>query len=606
MARAMGYRSDRPHSTRPTQEGTNNACTNSIFCYPVPMNFRSLIALIVIFWLVISLANAVTLHLKITGISGPAANNVTQRLEALQQNYGENLTRDQIRDFYQHAPENIRQALQPYGYFKAAVKEEQLTYQGDDWTASFHISPGPPLKIASVDLAVSGAGENDPELQKLIRHFPLQPGQSFDSSAYESAKELLFQTANNQGYIKAELAQKEIRIDLHTYTAKIILHLNTGPRYYFGNVTFTSCDLAPEFLQRFITFHSGEPFSSEKLLQLQQAMGNSHYFKQVIVTPDIAKAQHLQVPINIFVTLPKSQQYSIGAGYGTFTGPRVTLSTDLRRTTATGQHFTAQIKLSPVLKGLAAKYFIPGKNPLTDQYTLGADAQKFIPKNGESFSETFSGSYIKNIHEWQNTSSLNYLIERYQVENDPSEVSRLLYPSFTTSRIKADNMTKPTFGNSISFTLQGANEHVLASTSFIQGEAKEKYIFSPSDVSRVILRGDLGYTVVNDLSRLPLTLNFFAGGLGSVRGYPYSSLGPGRYLETASVEYQHKIIGDWDGAVFYDVGNASNHFNNPIMRGDGFGVIYNSIIGAIQVYVGRAESKPGKPYSIEFSIGPDF
>ena len=131
-------------------------------------------------------------------------------------------------------------------------------------------------------------------------------------------------------------------------------------------------------------------------------------------------------------------------------------------------------------------------------------------------------------------------------------------------------------------------------------------LFRSTDLSRVIIRGDLGYTVVKHLSRLPLTLNFFAGGFGSVRGYEYSSIGPGRYLETASAEFQHRIYGDFSGAVFYDAGTATNHFNDPLFRGEGVGVVYNSVIGPIQVYVGRAMSKPGKPLSVQLSIGPDF
>jgi translocation and assembly module TamA len=129
---------------------------------------------------------------------------------------------------------------------------------------------------------------------------------------------------------------------------------------------------------------------------------------------------------------------------------------------------------------------------------------------------------------------------------------------------------------------------------------------SPTSLSRVIIRGDLGYTVVNDLARLPLTLRFLAGGLGSVRGYAFGSIGPGRYLETASAEYQHVIYGNFSGALFYDVGTATNHFNDVLLRGEGVGIVYNSIIGPIQVYVARAMSKPGKPLSIEFNIGPDL
>ncbi len=135
---------------------------------------------------------------------------------------------------------------------------------------------------------------------------------------------------------------------------------------------------------------------------------------------------------------------------------------------------------------------------------------------------------------------------------------------------------------------------------------KGKYIFSPTNNSRVIFRGDWGYTVVDNLNQLPLSMRYFAGGIGSVRGYPYSSIGPGKYLQVGSAEFQHKIIGDWHGAVFYDVGNASNEFNSNFKRGDGLGLIYQSFIGPIKLYVGRGLSNPGKPLTVEFSIGPDF
>lgn len=467
-------------------------------------------------------------------------------------------------------------------------------------------SPGSTLPITHVDLALSGPGKSDPELQKIITHFPLKSGQYFQTEAYEKAKNLLFQTANNQGYLQATLTDHQVRVNLKTNSAVIILHLNTGPRFYFGPITFSQTPFSHDFLERFLTFHQGEPFSSNTLLTFQRNLNKSHYFQQVIVMPNIQHATNNQVPVHVTLDMPKAKQYNAGLGYGTFTGPRLTLGADYRRIGDSGQHFTTQIKLSSVLSGLAFKYFIPGKNPLTDQYTLSADAQKFIPKNGESFSEKFSGSYMKTLQEWQHTISLNYLIERFQVESDPSKVSRILYPSYTLSRIKVDNMIDPRNGTTFNFTLQGANEHIISSSSFVQSDIKGKYIFSPTDLSRIIVRGDLGYTAVNDLDKLPLTLRFFAGGLNSVRGYAFSSIGPGRYLETASVEAQHRIYGDFSGAVFYDVGTATNHFNDYLYRGEGVGVIYHSIIGPVQLYVGRAMSKPGKPLSIQFSIGSDL
>lgn len=579
--------------------------------------------IIIIFFVYLLISTSVyakeVLQIEVLGLTGPAQKNIQERLTVLQASYGDALSSGEVHEFYKNAPVNIRKALEPFGYFRSKIIHQQLTYQNGQWTASFIIAPGPVLPITHVDLDLSGPGKNDPELQKLVANFPLKPGQPFQTDAYEKAKNTLFQTANDQGYLKAVLTQNQVRIHLHTYTANIILHLNTGPRFYFGPVTFSDTPFSNDFLKRFKRFHRGEPFSSKTLLAFQQDLNKSHYFQQVIVTPDIKNATSgsrgqaaggresgNQVPVHVTLDIPKAKQYNVGLGYGTFTGARLTLGADYRRIGNSGQHFTTQIKLSSVLSGLALKYFIPGKNPLTDQYTVSADAQKFTPKNGQSFSEKFSGSYMKTLQEWQHNTSLNYLIERFEVESDPSKVSRILYPSYSVSRIKVDNMINPHDGTTFNFTLQGANEHIISATSFVQSEIKGKYIVSPTDLSRVIVRADLGYTVVNDLARLPLTLRFFAGGLNSIRGYAFSSIGPGRYLETASVEVQHRIYGDFSGAVFYDAGTATDHFNDVLFRGEGVGVIYNSIIGPVQLYVGKAMSKRGKPLSIQFSIGSDL
>lgn len=546
------------------------------------------------------------LQFKIVGITGPAQQNIEERLKVLQAAYGHTLSPEEVHHFYASAPLNIRQALEPFGYFKSTILKKQLIYQKDKWTAYFVINPGPALPILKVDLDLSGPGKDDPLLQKLFADFPLKAGQTFEADAYEKAKNTLFQTANDQGYLRAMLTQNQVRINLHTYSAVIILHLDTGQRFYFGDIRFSHTPFSKQFLQRFVSFHPGEPFSSQKLLEFQQDLNKSHYFKQVIVEPNIKHPEGDQVPVNVSLTVPKAKQYNIGAGYGTFTGPRLTLGADYRHLGQNGQHFTTQIKVSSVLSGLAAKYFIPGKNPLTDLYTISADAQKFTPKNGQSFSEKFAGSYIKTLKDWQHNISLNYLIERFKVEHESSEISRIFYPSYTLSRTKMDDLINPTNGTAFSLNLQGASKHVISATTFVQTELKGKYIFSPTELSRVIVRGDLGYTVVNDLNRLPLTLRFFAGGLNSIRGYDFSSIGPGRYLETASAEFQHRIYGDFSGAVFYDVGTATNHFNDYLYRGEGVGLIYHSVIGPIQLYVGKAMSKKGKPLSVQFSIGSDF
>ena len=131
-------------------------------------------------------------------------------------------------------------------------------------------------------------------------------------------------------------------------------------------------------------------------------------------------------------------------------------------------------------------------------------------------------------------------------------------------------------------------------------------LYSPFVYGKFITKLDMGYTAVKNIDNLPLSMFFFAGGLSTIRGYANSSIGPGRYLTVGSVEYVHHLYGNWNGAVFYDMGTATNHFGTPLSKSTGIGIVYDSLIGPIKLYGTQALSRPNKPYGVEFSIGPEF
>ena len=140
----------------------------------------------------------------------------------------------------------------------------------------------------------------------------------------------------------------------------------------------------------------------------------------------------------------------------------------------------------------------------------------------------------------------------------------------------------------------------------MQSELKAKYILSPFRFARITLRGDVGYTMVSHLNQLPLTMRFFAGGLNSIRGYGESSIGPGKYLQVGSFEYQNHVVGHFSLAAFYDFGTASDHWNMNYKKSVGAGVVYQSLVGPIKLYVANAITNPKHPWGVEFSIGPEF
>lgn len=565
------------------------------------MHFLAKILIIgLLFTSACSFAYGDSLQFSFSGIQGDALKNVTARLDILKETYGKNPTAKEIQSIYQHAAKEISKALEPYGYFKPKI-QSTLTHKDSDWTATFKINTGAELKITTIDIKVVGEGANNKQIKKFIENFPLKQGEIFQTENYEKAKEEFFNLVANQGYVKTNLVSNKILIDVNNERATIIMHLDTGHRYYFGEVSYDESAYDKSFLNRFISFKKDEAFSSEKLVKLQQALNNSFYFRQASIIPDFIHVDDYHIPIHVEVTPPKSQRYQIGVGYGTFTGPRLTAGLSLRRLTSTGQHFDAQLKLSPVLSGVTGKYYIPGSKPLTDQWILGANYQKFNPKHGESQSSTLTFGYVRTLDHLQAKMDLNYLFERYSINNLTQRNSQLLYPNLDLTYTEADDLVNPTFGKSININIQAGSHELLSTTNFLRGEIKAKYIFSPTYFSRIILRGDLGYIIVNDLKDLPLTMRFFAGGVNSLRGYTESSIGPGRFLETGSIEYQNKIYGNWKGALFYDIGTASNHFNEHFKNSTGVGLIYESFIGPIKLYVAK-----GKSYGFEFSIGPEF
>ncbi|MBA3662004.1 MAG: BamA/TamA family outer membrane protein [Gammaproteobacteria bacterium] len=570
------------------------------------MNFKNLFAGLSLFLVLISATYGLpTLNVVIKGLKTDALENAVARVKVLENSYGP-LNLDKINTLYQLIPNEIKTAIEPFGYFHTHIENSIHAKRGEEFTATYTVTKGPRLKITDIDINISGPGSNNPAIVDYLQKLPLHRGDVFRADSYEKVKTDLFAVANAEGYVKAYLEESKVLISLKNNSTKIILHFQTGPRYYFGPLTFSDNPYNQSFLDRFIDVKENEPFSSEKLIQLQQSLSTSFYFQQVLVTPDFNHISNNRIPVTVSVTPPKSQKYNLGIGYGTFTGPRLTAGVSLRRLTDTGQHFDAQLKLSSVLSGLAGKYYIPGKNPLTDQWVLGANYQRFLPENGSSTSGTLSAGYIKKTEHLQTSADLNYLVEHYKVNDTSNEQSQLLYPNLNLNYVDADDLIHPHSGKLVNFMLRGASKTLLSSTSFIQTEVKTKYLFSPFNFAHVIVKADLGYMVVNNLKDLPLSMRFFAGGLNSIRGFRDSSIGPGRYLYTGSIEYQNHIKDHWSGAIFYDAGTATNHFGTPLARSRGVGIIYESMIGPIKLYLAQAVSKRNQPRSIEFSIGPEF
>lgn len=532
---------------------------------------------------------AVQVNVKIEGINGELKTNVLASLSIAQyKNFGAS-PEATIRRLNARAPSEIRNALEPFGYFSPTV-DSTLTHEGEVWTAAYRISTGPAVKVDRVSVRVEGPGAQDPAFQALERQPALQPGQVLRQQRYTDTKRALQETAEERGYFDAHFSVNTLKVDPERLTAEATLVFVTGPRYRFGAVTIHQDILDPAFVRRYVHIRPGEPYDARKLADLQATLSSSNYFSSVSVTPDKNRATNLQIPIEVRTTPGRRNVYQVGAGYGTDTGPRLRFGWGNRRINREGHSFRLDTRISHIETQALAQYIVPLQNPASERLVFSA------LDNQENYGDTVGHylgvgiSRVTQLGAWQR----NEYVKAGRYSSDISGttlVSRLITPGISFSCISADITTRNQFGYSVSADLHGSAKALASDNTFASADITAR-VALPLGPGQLLLRGELGAVAARDFDSLPVAQRFFAGGDMSVRGYAYQSLGPrnaqgavvgGRYLKVGSVEYDYPVVGNWGIAGFYDAGTASDSFTASLDSGIGVGMRYYTPVGAIRI-----------------------
>lgn len=532
--------------------------------------------------------------------------NIDLKLQNLKNEMHFPYSSKEIKNFYAKAPKTIQDAIMPYGYFKSEISSS-LTKTPTNYFASFNIQPGPTLKVSSVNIQIRGAGNINPEFIRFKNNFPMEPGSTLNTEEYEHAKTDLNNLATKLGFFNAKMIKSEIKVNLIRYSANITLIFDTGPRFRFGQTTFGKTHFKESFLRHFITYKAGEFYDAQQLEKTQSLLVASSYFNQVIITPQMKKEKNGYVPIHIGFILRKAKSYTFGAGYGTDTGLRGTIGIILRKIGHMGHRFEMLLRASEKNGSFVAKYMIPGFNPARDLFTIGAGYSSINQSTGRAKNEKVALSYTFSSPHWKEGITLAYLDEKYDIESlFPFPIdTQLIYPTFDVRYLNSDNPLRPNEGMTAELQLAGATSHFFSETSFFQSTFHLKMLYTIRKThTRLLFRSDLGHTIIKNLLSLPLSLQLFAGGSESLRGYDYNSIGPGQNLVVGSAEVQQRVYGNFYLAAFVDAGVVGdNRIFNHVNIGVGPGVVWLSPVGALELTVANAISQKNTPWVIQFTMG---
>ncbi|WP_295538934.1 autotransporter assembly complex family protein [uncultured Thiohalocapsa sp.] len=563
-------------------------------------------------------AHALSLKVEVSGVAGQHRSNVLALLAIHQEQQSSTLTVARLLALYRRAPEQIRDALAPFGLYRVQV-DDRLERPDDPngrWVARFRIDPGEPVTIGSVDYRITGPGAENPAFPPV---FPMQTGDVLLHADYDRAKGEITTIASEQGYLDAALVRHVVLIDPVAYEAHIEFHLETGPRWYFGPVSFRQDLLADEYLEKFVDFAPGDVYDPDVLLGLQGRLIGMEYYRNIEIVPlkDEAGADR-RVPIRVVAERNKANKYRVGVGFATDQGPRFSLDYRRRYIGPRGHKLKAELEIAPVTQSLVAEYRIPFRNPVADYVQLRPEIYAFdtASRQGTLFKVGALQSVVTP-GGWRRNLGLEYRYEDYRVAEADSDSFTGLVPHASWSRVVADDPINTKDGYRLKMLLQGTARNVLSETSYLSGSANYKAIRSLGVDNRFIGRMNLGATWATSIRDVPASQRFFAGGDTSIRGWGLDALGPrdpqtgqvvgGRFLAVGSLEYQRTIKGPWSGVVFTDFGNAFDpDYNADWEQSAGLGLRFGTPIGPVRVDVAYAITKEPAGFRLHLGLGPDL
>lgn len=536
--------------------------------------------------------NHPSVKIEITGIDGELLNNVKGYLRLYIKRDDPHFSVQWLRLLHAEAPEDIRKGLEPFGYFGPKIKYSLKKISDNKWLCKYHVDPGRRVTVSEVDVRLQGEGADDPDLRALIGHFPLKKGDYLDQDIYESAKKRIIQLALAKGYVDVKAVKREILVDPEKGSAVIRLHVDTGPRYYLGQIRIHQDFMDQDLIRRFISdVHPGDAFSNTLLLKLQQELNNTGYFNFVDVVPAFDRAKDRRVPVDITLSPADANRLSFGLGYDTEVGPNGSMHWHNARLNSYGHTADTWVNLSTKKNSLKGAYWIPARDPRTDRYGIITRFEQEETENTYRHTADLEGGYYFLWRKWSSKLFTEAKFERFRTNGDSWTYTKMLSLGGRVERTEVPRDIFPRHGWYLYSELR-ASPGLISDTAYIREHFRTRFFLPAGSRGRFFLRGRLGMAVASDFSKYPNSLRFFAGGDESVRGYRWKELGPkdgngdvigGRNVLSATCEYDYRVLDKWVAALFADAGNAFNSSIDKVYVGTGVGVRWLSPVGSVRL-----------------------
>lgn len=491
------------------------------------------------------------------------------------------------------------------------------------------VEPGEEFALGKVTLEGDASRLNPAD-------YDLAPGERAGSLVILKAAEKMADALKAESRPLTEIGRRDVVADHETRTVDVTIAIDAGPVAPLGAVTVKGArTVNAEFIERYSRLRPGQKYDPEQLRKAAERLRALGVFSSVTLEEQDSLAEDGSLPVGIIVSEGKHRYFGFGASYASLDGAGFEGYWGHRNLFGNAE----SLRLEGAVRGLGESRDVTDLSSL--DYTAGITFIKpgaFFPS--ATLEASIKGSTLETDN-YDAASVTGKVALAYEI-TDADTVSAgvsLTYDGIDDAfgddneyltfgvpigyvRDTRDNRLNPTEGQYGSVTLTPSYDF-FGQTAFASVEGSISAYLGLGAEDRVVLAGRLSAGSLfggGDLSAIPATRRFFAGGGGSVRGYafqeitPYNAAGDGtggRSYTTASIEARVGITDTIGIVPFLDIGSVSDstvpEFSD-LRMGAGIGLRYMTPFGPLRLDVAMPLKRydGGSRYGIYAGIGQSF
>ncbi len=521
----------------------------------------------------------------------------------------------------QYVPK-LTSILTSHGYYAADIEVGIRQDDKDNFEVMYNVQPGPLYNVTEVKLQIDDINPDDRASLERLKPEQLGIGNGViaTAKAIRSAADKLKALFRKQGFAFAEIAQPKVLVNHDQRTVRVVLRAEAGPLTRFGKTRIKGLKTVDEtFVRSKLPWQPGGRYDPGKIRTLRQRLVETQLFSLVRVLRGTEEPV-AELPILIEVTEVDHRLVSAGVGYETDRGFGVRASWEHRNLKGRGRRLRLSLNVSRTLYNIMTEYRRPRFLREDQSLRLQGSVSRDDTDAFESTSAKVSGHVDRQITPNLSISGGIAATGTHVAEEETEDFFLLSLP-LNVEWDRRNDVLDPSEGWRLSAAYTPFKEVISGDLLFHKTVLSAHWYTEAAPSLVLALRSRVGTIWGEDAQDIPADERFYAGGGGSIRGYPFQDVGPGRINDPAggrsllevSAELRWKWTDKIGSAVFLDGGNVYRRdfpdVDEDLFWGSGLGMRYYTPVGPLRLDLAFPLNKPvhvNERFQVYISLGQAF